>query len=127
MESRNAINWFEIPVSDFNRAKKFYETLFDFQMPEMDMDGAKMGILLHDQEGGKVGGAIVHNPSMYKPNGDGTLVYLNAQPDLQLVIDKVEKAGGRIYVPKTPIGGDMGYFAIIADTEGNRVGLHSMS
>lgn len=126
MEIGNALNWFEIPVADFARAKKFYETIFDYQMPENTMGKAKMGFLLYDFKGGKVGGAIVHNPDLYTPSTNGTLVYLNCQPDLQPVLDKVEPAGGKILTPKTSIGQDLGYWAMITDSEGNRVALHSM-
>ena len=126
MEIGNALNWFEIPVADFARAKKFYETIFDYQMPENTMGKAKMGFLLYDFQGGKVGGAIVHNPDLYTPATNGTLVYLNCQPDLQPVLDKVESAGGKIVTPKTSIGQNLGYWAMINDSEGNRVALHSM-
>jgi len=128
MELGNAINWFEIPVTDFDRAKKFYESIFGYQMPENQMGPARMGFLLYDFENGKVGGAIVHNPSFYTPNANGSLVYLNCQPDLQVVIDKVENAGGEILMKKTMVAPDsnLGFWALIKDTEGNRVALHSM-
>ena len=77
MEIGNAVNWFEIPVVDFDRAKKFYETIFGYQMPENQMGPARMGFLLFDFQGGKVGGAIVYNPGFYTPQKDGSLVYLN--------------------------------------------------
>jgi predicted enzyme related to lactoylglutathione lyase len=54
------------------------------------------------------------------------LVYLNANPDVQRVLDKVEKAGGKIIVPKTQISPEYGYMAVIEDTEGNRVAFHSV-
>lgn len=128
MEIGNALNWFEIPVSDFDKAKKFYEILFDYQMPENQMGPARMGFLLYDFANGKVGGAIVHYPEFYTPQSNGTLVYLNCQPDLQIVLDRVEKAGGKIIKHKTQISSDqnLGFTALILDTEGNRVALHSM-
>jgi predicted enzyme related to lactoylglutathione lyase len=128
MELGNAINWFEIPVSDFARAKKFYETIFDYQMPEADMGPAKMGFLLYDMPAGKVGGAIVYYPDFYTPSNNGTMVYLNCQPDLQIVLDRVETAGGKILIAKTKISAqqELGYWATILDSEGNRVALHSM-
>lgn len=129
MEIGNALNWFEIPVLDFNRAKKFYETIFDYQMPENQMGPARMGFLLFDFQNGKVGGAIVHYPEFYTPQSNGTLVYLNCEPDLQPVLDKVETAGGKIIQVKTEISAEqkLGFSALILDTEGNRVALHSMS
>ena len=122
----HAINWFEIPVSDFERAKKFYENIFEYQMPENTMGKARMGFLLYDFQNGGRGGAIVHYPELYTPSDNGTLVYLNCDPDLSVVLNRVENAGGSIIVPKTDIGNNLGYFAMIKDSEGNRVALHSM-
>jgi predicted enzyme related to lactoylglutathione lyase len=129
MQLGNALNWFEIPVSDFDRAKKFYETIFDYQMPEIQMGPNRMGFFLYDQPGGKVGGAIVHNPDFYTPAANGTLAYLNCQPDLQVQLDKVVDAGGSVQQSKMEIapGQNLGFIAIILDCEGNRVALHSMS
>ena len=128
MELGNALNWFEIPVADFDRAKQFYETLFNYQMPENQMWSARMGFFLFDFQTQKVGGAIVYNPSFYTPQANGTLVYLNCQPDLQPVLDRVETAGGKILQGKLEISSDqqLGYWAVILDSEGNRVALHSM-
>ena len=122
----HAINWFEIPVTDFDRAKKFYETIFDYQMPENQMGPARMGFLLYDFQNGGRGGAIVHNPDFYTPAKNGTLVYLNCDPDLSVVLDKVISAGGKLLQQKTIIGQNLGYWALIEDSEGNRVALHSM-
>ena len=122
----HAINWFEIPVADFDRAKKFYETIFDYQMPENQMGPARMGFLLYDFKSGGRGGAIVHNPEFYTPSKNGTLIYLNCDPDLQEVLDRVTNAGGKITLAKTIITEDLGYWALIEDSEGNRIALHSM-
>ena len=122
----HAINWFEIPVMDFDRAKKFYETIFQYQMPESQMGPARMGFLLYDFQGGGRGGAIVHNPSFYTPSTNGTLVYLNGEPDLQPVLDRVTAAGGKVTFPKTELGQGLGFWALMEDSEGNRVALHSM-
>jgi predicted enzyme related to lactoylglutathione lyase len=122
----HAINWFEIPVTEFDRAKKFYETIFDYQMPENQMGPARLGFLLYDFQNGGRGGAIVHNPDFYSPSKNGTLVYLNCEPDLQEVLSRVENAGGKITQQKTLVGENLGYQALIEDSEGNRVALHSM-
>lgn len=123
--TKNAISWFEIPVTDFERAKKFYEKIFDFEMPEMMMDPVRMGILLHDREGGGVGGAICQGEG-YKPAGaDGAKVYLDGGADLNTVLNRVESAGGQVALGKTAIGESMGNFAFFIDTEGNMVGLYS--
>jgi uncharacterized protein len=125
----HAINWFEIPVTDFDRAKKFYETLFSYQMPEMQMGPARMGFLLYDFQGGGRGGAIVHNPTFYTPSENGSLIYLNCDPDLQVVLDKVVSAGGTILQNKENVAPDqnLGFWALIRDSEGNRIALHSMA
>ena len=129
MELGNALNWFEIPVSDFGRAKKFYDTIFNYEMPENTMGKARMGFFLYDFKSGKVGGAIVYNPELFTPVINGTLVYLNCQPDLQVVLDRVENAGGKILKQKTIISANqqLGYWALMNDSEGNNVALHSMS
>jgi predicted enzyme related to lactoylglutathione lyase len=87
-----------------------------------------MGFFLYDFKGGKVGGAIVHHPTFHKPSSEGSLVYLNCQPDLQVVLSKVKDAGGKVITEKTLISEEqqLGYWALIIDTEGNRVALHSM-
>ena len=92
------------------------------------MGDTRMGFFLYDMPGGKVGGAIVYNEAFYTPSDKGTLVYLNAQPDLQIILDRVAAAGGTIIQPKTIISEEqnLGYWALIKDTEGNRVALHSM-
>jgi len=74
-----------------------------------------------------VGGALSYNTTYYKPSAtDGPLIYLNANPDVQIILDRVEAAGGHIAVPKTEISPEYGYMAIFIDTEGNRIALHSI-
>jgi predicted enzyme related to lactoylglutathione lyase len=119
---RNAINWFEIPASDFDRAKKFYETILNYQMETMDLGGLKMGFL--PSERGAVGGAICWG-TWYKPTSDGTLVYLNGNPDLSEVLIRVAAAGGKVIIPKRQISPEFGHMAVFTDSEGNRVALHS--
>jgi predicted enzyme related to lactoylglutathione lyase len=120
----NSITWFEIPVTDFERAKKFYSAIYDYQMPDMQMGPVRMGFLLYEQEQHRVGGAICLGPG-YVPSQQGVLAYLNGGADLNTVLNRVEKAGGKILMPKTFIREDLGYFAHILDTEGNRLALHS--
>jgi predicted enzyme related to lactoylglutathione lyase len=126
MTFKNAISWFEIPATDLNRAQKFYESIFGISMTPMDLANIKMRMFpLEDMMG--VGGAIVDSGGFHTPSAtDGPLIYLNANPDVQHVLDKVETAGGKIIVPKTEISPDYGYMAVIIDTEGNRIAFHSM-
>jgi len=121
---KDAINWFEIPVADFERGKKFYESIFDFEMPVMEMGPNMMGFLLCDAKAGGVGGAIVRGEGC-TPSQQGSLVYLNGGSDLSIVLGRVEPAGGKVVLPKTLINEEIGYFAIFTDSEGNRVALHS--
>lgn len=124
-KTTNSLNWFEIPVTDIKRAKKFYETLFSIEMEENEMMGMKMAFFPMDMGSGKASGALVQGEN-YNPSMDGTIIYLNANPDMQPILDKIENAGGNIVMSKTEIGEDIGYMAFFADTEGNRVALHSM-
>lgn len=122
----NSITWFEIPVKDFDRAKKFYSAIYDFDMPEMMMGPIRMGFLLYEQKEHRVGGAICLGDK-YVPSPDGIVAYLNGGSDLSIVLDRVESAGGKVIQPKTFIREDLGYVATFIDTEGNRLGLHSRS
>ena len=124
----HAITWFQIPATDFERAKKFYETISGVPLehlisqPNMEMWGFPA-----DAGKSEVGGALVCGEGAV-PSPTGTAVFLNANPDLQAVLDRVEGAGGTILMPKTAIEmNDAGYFAMISDTEGNTVGLHSQA
>lgn len=119
----NSLNWFEIPASDIKRATKFYETIFSVEMPQMEMGGS-MAFFPADMHNGKVGGAVVQS-DMHKPSADGAVIYLNANPDLDIALSKVEKAGGKVVMPKTKITDEIGYMAFFIDTEGNKVGMHS--
>jgi uncharacterized protein len=120
----NAINWFEIPTIDFERAKKFYETVLSISMYEMPLGDLKMALFPVDPASGKVGGAIIHH-EMYEPRDNGTLIYLNADPDMQSIIDRIEPAGGKIILPRKEIAPDVGFMAVFLDSEGNRLALHS--
>lgn len=120
----NAITWFEIPVTDFERAKKFYSTIYDFDMPEAQVGPVRMGFLLYEQQPQRVGGAICFGQG-YTPSSQGTLPYLNGGSDLNIVLNRIEKAGGKVVIPKTFIAPEHGYFARFVDTEGNLVALHS--
>ncbi|RPI19740.1 MAG: VOC family protein [Ignavibacteriae bacterium] len=118
----NAINWFEIPVLDFKRAQKFYNSIFEFELFEQQMGDYVMGFFPGDQSG--VSGAICHGEG-YKPSEQGTLVYLNADGKLDDVIGRIETNGGKVVMPKSLVTEEIGYIATFIDTEGNKVALHS--
>ena len=124
----NYINWFEIPVTDLNRAQRFYETVFGIQLMPMDMPNIKMRVFPVDDLMTGVSGALTDTGGeFHKPSAnEGVLIYLNGNPDVQRVLDKVESAGGKIVVPKTEISPEHGYMAVFIDTEGNRIGIHSI-
>jgi len=118
----NAVTWFEIPASDFQRAEKFYNTIFAMELAAMETaEGYQMGMF--PAEDGETG--VLIQGEGYVPCADGTMVYLYAGNDLNVVLNRVEAAGGQVIVPKTSIG-EHGFMANIIDTEGNKVGLHSM-
>ena len=121
----HAINWFEIPTEDIERAQKFYEDILDIKMSPWDMDDMKMVIFPGDSAGGMISGALIKMEGT-KPSMEGTMVYLNANPSIDTVTDRIEGAGGKVLLPRTLIAEGMGYMAVFSDTEGNRVGLHSM-
>src|SRR5262245_34333614 len=120
---KNAINWFEIPAKDFTRAKAFYETILGASITEMPHPSFKYGMLPADMQEG-VGGGLVQGDG-YEPSDKGALIYLNGGEDLAIALSKVEKAGGKIVLPKTSIGPN-GFMAHFIDTEGNKMALHSM-
>jgi uncharacterized protein len=124
---KNAISWFEIPTTDINRAQKFYEAIFGITMIPMDMPNIKMRMFPLEDMMNQVGGALVDSGEFHQPSALlGPLIYLNANPDVQLVLEKIEAAGGKILVPKTEISPEYGSMAVFLDTEGNRIALHSV-
>jgi predicted enzyme related to lactoylglutathione lyase len=124
---KDAISWFEIPATDLNRAQKFYEAIFGVKLDSIDMPNIKMRMFPVDDPMTGIGGALVDSGGFHKPSAtDGPLIYLNGNPDLQKVLDKVEAAGGKIFLPKTEISPEYGYMGVFIDTEGNRIGLHSV-
>lgn len=118
----NAVNWFEIPVFDFERAKNFYTKVIGGEMHIEDIAGIKMGFLPMEGEG--VGGAIVDDENS-KPSADGPTIYLNGKDDLSDQLSRVEESGGKVLLPKTKISDEIGFYAIFLDTEGNKLGFHS--
>ena len=120
----NALNWFEIAVSDIGRAQKFYEMVFGITMEPMDFPQMQMRAFPADSMNGKAGGAIVKS-EMHTPSAAGAVIYLNANPDLSVALTRVEKAGGKVVMPKTHISEEIGYMAFFSDTEGNTVAMHS--
>lgn len=120
---KNAIQNFQIPVVDFDRALEFYNNLMGYELQVMEFQGYKMGIFQYDTNGG-VGGTII-KAEWLEPSTNGTLVYLNVGEDLSPYLDRISSTKGKMLFPKTELGPGMGFFGIFEDSEGNRVGLYS--
>ena len=121
----NAINWFEIPVSDIDRAQAFYEKMLGKSLRRDPMGSCGvLAVIPYEQPG--VGGALMSGSEAPQPAAQGTLVYLNADPALDAAIERAVAAGGQIAMPRVELPDGMGFFAHILDTEGNRVGLHAL-
>lgn len=118
----NAINWFELPANNFDRAVKFYSDVLGADLQNVEMDGMQMGFFPTNDNG--VGGCVTYGNGN-KPSTEGALVYLNGGDDLGEPLARVEAAGGKVLMPKTNIG-ENGFMAVFSDTEGNRVAFHSM-
>lgn len=119
----HALDWFEIPVRDLDRAQRFYETLLATTLRREQIAGSALAVFPYAEQG--AGGCLMAGPDAPAPSSAGTLVYLNADPSLDAALARVEAAGGRVVTPKVVLPGDMGVYAHVADTEGNRVGLHA--
>ena len=127
MAFKNAVSWFEIPTADLDRAQKFYETIFGITLIPLDVQNLKMRMFPIEDPTSGIGGALCYNKDFYKPSPtEGPLLYLNANPDVQDILDRVENAGGKIVVPKTQISPEYGHMAVLIDSEGNRIALHSI-
>ena len=122
----NAIDWFEIPARNIDRAQRFYETLLAAPMRRESMGPDKtLAVFAYAETG--VGGCVMSGPGLAPAGSAGTLIYLNAAPSIDTVLGRLEGAGGRLVTPKVTLPDGMGVFAHIEDTEGNRVGLHALS
>lgn len=121
---RNTLNWFEIPVTDMDRAKKFYETVFDIKMTDLDL-GPELKMSLFPDPHGGVGGALCLHSDFYHPGYQGPLVYLNANPTMADKLERVVAAGGKVIKPMSKISDDYGSMSVFEDTEGNRMAMHT--
>lgn len=121
----NVVGWFEIPVSDMERAIRFYETVFGFKLERHKMGPLDMAWFPFLDAPGAPGSLVFHE-EFYKPSQDGALIYFTAHSgDLQNELSRIEPAGGKVLVEKTLISEEIGYMAVFLDSEGNRVALHS--
>lgn len=122
----NMVAWFEIPVEDMDRAKKFYEVIFKIDIAIHNMGEFKMGWFPNTPEKSGATGSLVQH-EMYVPSTThGPLIYFSCE-DVANELSRVEAANGEIMQAKTEIGDGHGFMALLKDTEGNRIGLHSQS
>ena len=117
---KDYVTWFEIPAYDLLRAKAFYDHIYGVTMETVQVGDFAMAYFPADQG---IGGAVVQGPGCL-PNDTGALLYLNAGPDLELLLGRVQEAGGRVVMGRTLISDEAGWFALFIDTEGNRLALH---
>jgi predicted enzyme related to lactoylglutathione lyase len=122
MKNVNPVSWFDIYVSDIDRAKKFYERVFNIQFTSLPIEWGKQSFFPADLESVGCTGALVEKADRIA-NGNNTVVYFNSE-DCVIEEARVENAGGKILSPKMSIG-EFGFISILMDTEGNTIGLHS--
>jgi uncharacterized protein len=123
----HALDWFEIPVADMDRAIRFYETASAGKLRREAFGGPGQELAVFQvKDEAAVKGALLSAPHA-KPSAQGAIVYLNAAPAIDAWLDRAQQAGGKVLLGKTELPDGMGFFAHVLDTEGNRVGLHSMA
>jgi predicted enzyme related to lactoylglutathione lyase len=124
--THNVVGWFEIPVTDMERAIKFYETVFAFKLQRNQVGPLDMAWFPWIEEGMGAAGSLVCFPEVYKPTTEGVVIYFTAfSGDMAVELSRVEGAGGKVLQHKTLITDEIGYMGLFLDTEGNRIALHS--
>ena len=122
IEMKSHISIFEIPATDISRAIHFYQAILGVNIEKIEMPEMEMGIFPYEEQ--MVTGVIIKAEG-YTPSADGVTIYLNGGDNLNTILDKIEKNGGKILMPKTAHADENGFFALFLDTEGNRLGLNS--
>ncbi len=121
---KNPVNWFEIYVEDMGRAKAFYEAVFGAQLSKLESPGMEMWAFPMQPEGFGASGALVRMPGF--PSGANSVLVYFSCADCAVEAARAVASGGRIQKEKTSIG-QYGHIALVIDTEGNMIGLHSMA
>jgi uncharacterized protein len=124
--NHNVVGWFEIPVTDMERATRFYEAVFEFRLTRSKMGSVEMAFFPGVENSIGSGGSLVCYHDRSIPSADGTLIYFTAfSGDVSVELDRAVAAGGKVLMPKTIISPEIGHMAMFLDSEGNRVALHA--
>jgi len=118
------VGWFEIPVVDMDRAKEFYDTVFNIEVTVQDFGGVLMGWFPYAEGQSGAAGSLIKNDAYQPSDSKGVLIYFSSV-DTDSELNKIEAAGGKVIQLKTQISPDVGYMALFIDSEGNRMALHS--
>ncbi|MEX0966011.1 MAG: VOC family protein [Bacteroidia bacterium] len=123
---KNVVGWFEIPVTDMERAVNFYQTVFDIELERHSFGDQDMAWFPFIETGMGAAGSLVHHKDHYSPSQQGVLIYFTAlSGDVANELKRVRAAGGKVLRAKTQISEDVGYMGLFLDTEGNRIAVHS--
>jgi predicted enzyme related to lactoylglutathione lyase len=124
--NKNPVDFFEIPVSDMERAIKFYNSVFEINLSHIVLGPLEMALFPGENKNEGTTGSLVKHKEFYKPSSGGILLYFTAPSgDLSEELSRVEMAGGKVVIKKRLVSDDFGYMALINDSEGNRIALHS--
>lgn len=123
----NLVGWFEIPVSDMERARKFYEHVFQIQIQVHKLDELEMGWFPSMENVTGASGALVCQEDFYRPSAThGVVVYFTCE-DVAKTLERAVQAGAEVLQEKKEIGGGHGFMGLMQDSEGNRIAVHSRS
>jgi predicted enzyme related to lactoylglutathione lyase len=123
---KNVVGWFEIPVLDLDRARKFYEEVLGLKLERHTMGPLEMAWFPSIEDAVGSPGSLVQAEEFYKPSADGVQLYFTSPSgDAANELTRVEGAGGKLLQPKTLISEEVGYYGLLLDTEGNRIAIHS--
>jgi uncharacterized protein len=122
MATVNPVGWFDIHVSNLDRAKQFYETVFSIKLTDLPTEWGKQSLFPFDHESPNISGALVEKKDI-QPSANNTVVYFETE-DCVAEESRIVQAGGKVVQPKMHIG-EFGYVSMFIDTEGNTIGLHS--
>jgi predicted enzyme related to lactoylglutathione lyase len=126
MSVNNVIGWFEIPVSNMERAITFYNNVFGYEMERQNFGGLDMAFFPFDHSQPGNSGSLVKHPDFYHPSENGVLIYFTGPSgDLSIELARVNNAGGKVLIEKRQVSEETGYMGVFLDSEGNRIAIHT--